>query len=82
MGNLTINDVLNDIDRKEHLTFDDVLALDSFGADIIPKLQSRYALEERDKNLSENQVWDRIRENKVNSSTVRSILHDNIIKNL
>lgn len=70
----TVNDVLKDVDDDKYLTLNTTVALDSFGCNVVPKLQNHLSFSERNKNLSEEDVWSRIKDRKISSETVRKVL--------
>ena len=55
---LSLEDLLKQIDETKYLTLESTTAIDSFGCDIVPRLQKKLSLDEKNKNLSENDVWD------------------------
>lgn len=71
---LSFDDLLKQIDETKYLTLESTTAIDSFGYDVIPRLRDKLSLDEKNKNLSENDVWDQIRDHKISSDMVRNVL--------
>ncbi len=57
----TIDDILEEIDKEGHLTLETTVAIDSLQGDIVPKLRSRIELTEKNKNISTDDIWRRIK---------------------
>lgn len=70
----TLDKLLLEIEERGYLTLDLTLALDSLGCDIIPKLRLRIMFNEKNKNISADDVWKRIRTGKISASLVKEIL--------
>lgn len=72
--NLSLENLLKQIDETKYLTLESTIAIDSMGYDIVSRLQDKLSLEEKSKNLSEDAVWDQIRDRKISSDMVRNVL--------
>lgn len=72
--NLSLENLLEQIDETKYLTLESTIAIDSMGYDIVSRLQDKLSLEEKNKNLSEDAVWDQIRDRKISSDMVRNVL--------
>ena len=72
--NLSLENLLKQIDETKYLTLESTIAIDSMGYDIVSRLQDKLSLEEKNKNLSEDAVWDQIRNRKISSDMVRNVL--------
>lgn len=72
--NLSLENLLEQIDETKYLTLESTIAIDSMGYDIVSRLQDKLSLEEKNKNLSEDAVWDQIRDRKISCDMVRNVL--------
>lgn len=70
----TLDKQLLEIEEIGYLTFELTLALNSLGCNIIPKLRSWIMFNEKNKNISEDDVWERIKTGKISASLVKEIL--------
>lgn len=70
----TIDELLRDIDVDKKLTLESAVAIDSFGYDIISRLHGRLSLEEKNRNISEDDIWNRIKNGEIDNKIVRKVL--------
>lgn len=71
---LSLEDLLKQIDETKYLTLESTTAIDSFGCDIVPRLRNKLSLDEKNKNLSEDDIWDQIKDRQISSDMVRNVL--------
>lgn len=69
-----IEKLLKEIDSDKHLTLGTTVALDSLGCNIVPKLRERISYERKNKMITEDDIWDMIKNDEINNTIVRQVL--------